>query len=379
MTPRAAGLLAGGAGIIWIGWSAGWPELTAMGTAAVALVVFVVVTAGRAPQVEVSVDQGAIRVVRGQQASVRVTVRLRKRGRWLRVVEGRAWAPVATSALPRPDTSGRAALRMPVDTSTRGERRIGPYEVVHGDPWSIVRRVTGRADGGLLTVRPRAVAVRPSALPALLAGDSDAAGRRRGDEHFHALRDYVLGDEPRAVHWRSSARAGKLVVKQRVTPAPNTTTIVLDCDASAYGSDDQFGGGWIAERFEAAVEVAASFAMAQAERVDQVHLVTTAPGTPVTRAARGAGEALLDALAAVKEVPPVEAAPAEIVPIVRRTHSRLVILVTGTPGFEFIAAMRAVTALASSTMLVRVGATRREPLLGVRVVDVESADDLARA
>ena len=90
------------------------------------------------------------------------------------------------------------------------------------------------------------------------------------------------------MHWRSSARAGKLVVKQQVSGAPNHTVIVLDTDASAYSSDDQFGSSWVAERFEAAVEVAASFAVAHAHRAEQLYVVTTSRGASVTTAAAGA-------------------------------------------------------------------------------------------
>jgi uncharacterized protein (DUF58 family) len=281
--------------------------------------------------------------------------------------------------LRKPDARGEVGLRLPVDTSVRGERPIGPYTVVHGDPWSIVRRVAVRAEGGILTVHPRTVSVRRSALPALQQGDSDAASRRSGDEHFYALRDYVLGDEPRIVHWRSSARAGKLVVKQQVSPAPNNTMIVLDADASAYGSDDQFGSGWIEERFEAAVEAAASLAVAQADRVEQVHVVTTSRGTSMTSASAGATDALLDAFAAAIAVSPVDTAPEEIVPLVRRTRSRLVVLVTGTPGFKVVAAMRAVAPVTSSLTVVRVGSRRREALSGLRVFDVDRVEDLVAA
>ena len=381
MTIRAVGLTLGGAGLVALGWDAGWPELTAMGAAAIALVVLVVVVAGRAPRVQVALDQAALRVVRGQQATVRMTLHLprRWRWRWLRVVEGSPSAPVATSPLQKPKSGGEIRLRLPVDTSTRGERPIGPYSVVHGDPWSIVRRVATRAEGGVLTVHPRTVSVRRSALPTLQQGDSDFASRRMGDEHFFALRDYVLGDEPRTVHWRSSAKAGKLVVKQQVAPAPNNTMIVLDTDASAYGSDDQFGSGWIGERFESAVEVAASLAIAQADRVEQVHVVTTSRGAPVTSAVAGATEAFLDAFAAATAVPPVETAPGEIVSLVRRTHCRLVMLVTGTPGPHVSAAMRAVAPITSSLTVVRVGSQRLEPLPGLRVLDIGRAEDLVAA
>jgi uncharacterized protein (DUF58 family) len=381
MTLRALGLVLGGGGLVVLGWSAGWPELTAMGAASIALVVLSLVVAGRAPRVQAALDQAAMKVVRGQPATVRLTLQLsRRRWRWLRVVEGSPSAPVATSPLKKPPRSGEVSLKLPVDTSIRGERPIGPYAVVHGDPWSLVRRVAARPQGGLLTVHPRTVAVRRSALPMLQEGDSDFASRRRGDQHFFALRDYVLGDEPRTVHWRSSARAGKLVVKQQVAPAPNHTMIVLDTDATAYGSDDQFSGGWIEERFETAVEVAASFAIAQADRVEQVHVVTTSRGATMASADSGTPDSFLDVFAAVRAVPPVDTAPHEVVPLVRRTRCRLLILVTGTPGPNVVSAMRAVAPMASSLTVVRVGSRRREPLLGLlRVLDVDRAEDLVAA
>jgi len=379
MTLRASGLVVVGAGLVALGWDSGWPELTALGAAAIALVLLVIAVAGRAPRMEVALDQAAMRVVRGQQATVRMTLHLPRRWRWLRIVEGPPSAPVATSPLKKPEGRRKISLRLPVDTSTRGERPLGPYSVVHGDPWSIVRRVASRSEGGRLTVVPRTVAVRRSALPALQQGDSDIASRRSGDQHFYALRDYVLGDEPRTVHWRSSARAGKLVVKQQVAPAPNNTMIVLDTDASAYGSDDQFASGWIEERFEAAVEVAASLAIAQADRVEHVHVITTTRGASMTSAAAGATDAFLDAYAAAIAVQPVETAPEEIVPLVRRTHCRLVILVTGTPGFHVVSAVRAMAPVTSSLTVVRVGSRRRETLPGLRVLDIDRAEDLVAA
>jgi len=379
MTLRAAGLVAGGAGLVALGWDAGWPELTALGAAAIALVALALLAAGPRPRVEAALEQAALRVVRGQPATVRMTLRLPRRWRWLRVVEGSPAEPVATSPLAKPPGGGVLALRLPLDTSRRGQRPIGPYAVVHGDPWSIVRRVSARAEGGVLTVVPRTVPVRQSALPALQQGESELASRRLGEEHFYALRDYVLGDEPRTVHWRSSAKAGKLVVKQQVAPAPNITLIVLDTDASAYGSDDQFGSGWVEERFEAAVEVAASLAVAQADRSEEVHLTTTTRGAALTSAAAAGKDAFLDALAAVAAVPPVETGPQELVPLARRTRCRQLLLVTGTPGLHVVAALRAAAPRASALTVIRVGCRRRQPLPGLRVLDVDAAEDLRAA
>jgi uncharacterized protein (DUF58 family) len=379
MTLRAAGLVVWGVALVAIGWKTGWPELTALGAAAVALVVLATALAGRAPNVDMALDRTALRVVRGEQATVRMTVHAPRRWRWLRVVEGPPSEPVSTSPLRKPQQHGEISVRLPVDTSIRGERPIGPYSVVHGDPWSIVRRVASHSNGGMLTVVPRTVAVRRSALPALQPGDSEVASRRRGDQHFYALRDYVLGDEPRMVHWRSSARAGKLVVKQQVAPAQNNTLIVLDTDASAYGSDDQFAGGGIEERFEAAVEVAASLAIAQAGRVEQVHVVTTTRGASVTSASAGTKDAFLDAFAAATAAQPIDTAPEEVVPLARRMRCQVVVFVTGTPGFHVVTAMRTLATVAPTLNVVRVGSRRREKLPGLRVLDVASAGDLVAA
>lgn len=379
MTLRAAGLLVGGAGLAVCGWFTGWPELTALGAAAVALVILVLLVAGPTPRVEVVLDQAAMRVVRGQQAAVRMSLHLPRRRRWLRIVEGSPAHPVATSPLTGSNARGDLTLRLPVDTSARGERPIGPYAVVHGDPWSIVRRVAAQSKGGVLTVIPRTVQVRRSALPALQQEDSEFASRRSGDQHFFALRDYVLGDEPRIVHWRSSAKAGKLVVKQQVSGAPNHTVIVLDTDASAYSSDDQFGSSWVAERFEAAVEVAASFAVAHAERAEHLYVLMTSRGASVTTAAAGATDAFLDAFAAASAVPPVDTAPEEVAPLVRRTRCRLLILITGTPGPRVVGAMRMIAPITSSLTVVRVASRRREPLQGLSVIDLDGAEDLVAA
>jgi uncharacterized protein (DUF58 family) len=248
---------------------------------------------------------------------------------------------------------------------------------VHGDPWGIVRRVVASAEGGVLTVRPRSFLVRRSLTSAFREGESDSASRRSGDQHFHALRDYVLGDEPRAVHWRSSARAGKLVVRQQVSEASTGTTIVLDVDGSAYAAKVMFGASWDAERFETAVEVAASLASSQLSRTEQVHLVTTARGAHVTSASVGAAGTILDALSVVRMLPPVETAVDELPAVVARTRAAHTIVVTSGRDQRTVAALRRLATGARLTV-VRVGAGgSAADFPGLRVVDVHDAASLA--
>ncbi|MGN0065410.1 MAG: DUF58 domain-containing protein, partial [Nocardioides sp.] len=75
------------------------------------------------------------------------------------------------------------------------------------------------------------------------------------DLAFHALREYVRGDDLRHVHWRSSARAGELLVRQYHDSRRTEAALLLDRQASSYADDDSF---------ELAVEVAASLAAATA-------------------------------------------------------------------------------------------------------------------
>lgn len=377
MTRRGAALLLAAAGLgVW-GWRANWPELVALGAGAAALVLLALLTTARTPRGSVRADQASVQVVRGQPAEVGLSVDLRGPRRWTRVIDGRVATPLRSVRLPRVVGGSSTSLRMPVDTSERGQRPLGPYAVVHGDPWGIVRRVVASAEGGVLTVRPRSFRVRRSLTSAFREGESDSASRRSGDQHFHALRDYVLGDEPRAVHWRSSARAGKLVVRQQVSEASTGTTIVLDVDGSAYSSKALFGASsWDSERFETAVEVAASLASSQLGRTEQVHLVTTERGARVTSASVGAAGSLLDALAIVHLLPPVDTAPDELPAIVARTRAAHTLVVTSDPDPRTAVALRRLATVARLTV-VRVGAGEPAAKLpGVRVVDVDDAVSL---
>jgi uncharacterized protein (DUF58 family) len=74
----------------------------------------------------------------------------------------------------------------------------------------------------------------------------------QGTITFHRLRDYVAGDDLRLVHWRSSAHAGRLLVKQNVDTSQPYSVVLLD----------QRPGRYTADSFEQAVDVAASVLVA---------------------------------------------------------------------------------------------------------------------
>jgi uncharacterized protein (DUF58 family) len=78
------------------------------------------------------------------------------------------------------------------------------------------------------------------------------------DLAFHALREYVPGDDLRHVHWRSSAKAmasggdSQLLVRQYLDTRRSHATIVVDDRPEAWGGEDEF---------ELGMSVAASIAV----------------------------------------------------------------------------------------------------------------------
>jgi hypothetical protein len=100
------------------------------------------------------------------------------------------------------------------------------------------------------------------------------------------LREYVAGDELRHVHWRASAKAGQLLVREYVDPVQAQCTVVLDTRASALDAD----------AFEEAVEVAASVVWAAAAAGHRTTLVTADGARD-----RGTATGALDRLAGVAQ------------------------------------------------------------------------------
>jgi uncharacterized protein (DUF58 family) len=182
------------------------------------------------------------------------------------------------------DTGIHADIDVP--TRRRGPVTLGPWILERVDPWGLFRRQVGELDGVVLLVVPRVRPVSLAALPSALADFSGAA--EMGTTTFATLREYVIGDELRHVHWRSSAKTGKLMMRQYVDITRPRITLVLVTEDRAYTSD---------EEFEEAVDFTASLAGVASSSGLDVEVATTAG----ERAAHGGGRstAALDLLALV--------------------------------------------------------------------------------
>jgi uncharacterized protein (DUF58 family) len=190
-----------------------------------------------------------------------------------------------------PGASARAAYRLP--TERRGILTIGPLDIELTDPFGLARSTMTASGASELTVYPHVDELAP--LP-LTTGNDPLAGAEhpnslgRGGEDFYALRDYVIGDDLRRVHWPSTARHDELMVRQDELPWQGRATVLVDVRSSANTR----------ESLELVISAAASIVSAGAHRQDLIRLVSTDGADSGFAAGHAHIEAIMEHLAAVE-------------------------------------------------------------------------------
>ncbi|MFG2050406.1 DUF58 domain-containing protein [Micromonospora sp. NPDC048935] len=276
ITARGVGLLVAAVVLLAVGFRFAYPELTLLGAAAGAAVGYAALVAAWRPRLTVTRHADPDRVARGEPASMMVTVRNSGRLRSANLLAedrcGDRSVPVPVLRLrPGRDTE----VRYDVPTHRRGVVPVGPLRVTRRDPLGLV--ALARPYG---TVVPVWVYPRVHPLTAVPRGagrslDGRVDGVPHGSITFDSLREYVVGDELRRVHWRTSARVGELMVRENVDTSLPRLVVLLDNRAVAHPR--RVGG--VAESFESACEAAASIVTA-AHREDLPVMLLFAAAEP---------------------------------------------------------------------------------------------------
>ncbi|GAB3400486.1 hypothetical protein GCM10027515_08350 [Schumannella luteola] len=172
--------------------------------------------------------------------------------------------------------------RLTISARRRGVIDVGPLSVTRGDPIGILRRTVQWPEVQTLHVHP-VTATIPSTSAGIIR---DLEGMPTtdivsADLNFHAIREYLPGDSRRNVHWKSTAKTGRLMVKQYEETRNARMAIVIGVDAHReYAGEDEF---------ELAISVAASLGL-QALRDGRDLVVATSADDH--GAARGSSVAL---------------------------------------------------------------------------------------
>jgi uncharacterized protein (DUF58 family) len=257
----------------------GWPEFTYLAlTLAAGLVVAFAFLAGRA-RFRVEVELRPRRVVAGERAFGRLLVTntgsRRSSPSRLELPVGRGVAEFAIPAL-APEEEHEELFAVP--TQKRAVIVAGPALSVRGDALGLVRRSLRWSDPVELFVHPPTVRLRPSAAGLVrdLEGEVTKA-ITNNDLAFHALRPYEPGDDRRYVHWRTTARTGRLMVRQFNETRRSQLVLLHFAEERGYASETEF---------ELGVSVLASIAQQVLRDGTKVRLASGAgelrTATPVT-------------------------------------------------------------------------------------------------
>lgn len=255
ITARCLGLGIGAALLVTVGTVLSYPELALLGTAGLLVVGYAAGYASWQPRLAVRRSVHPDRVARGEQCVVTLHVDGgRRRGAVNLLAEERCgdrWLPVPLTRL-RSGTG--TTVRYPVPTERRGVLPVGPLRVLRRDLFGLVSVARQHGEPVGVWVRPRVHPLR--AVPAGVARSLDGQHDRvpHGSITFDSLREYVVGDELRRVHWRTSARVGQLMVREHVDTSLPRLVVLLDNRAVAH--PDTVAGA--SETFEVACEAAAS-------------------------------------------------------------------------------------------------------------------------
>ena len=261
----------------------GWIEgfiVAVMGL--VGLAVAIASVASPSP-LSVSLRMASDRIVAGQVAVGRVRVlneSARRSGATLvEVTIGRGSGEFMVPPIAGNGTWNEAFSVM---TKRRGVITVGPARTVRMDGLGLLRRVREWDEPILVHVHPPTVRFSFDATGMQMDVEGVASEKLTSSGvSFHALRDYEPGDDRRSVHWPSTARYGRLIVRQFEETHRSHHMVVLDTRIDS----------WDRRSFETAVSVAASLAIAGSGEARTVSMHTADEWIPTSRPV-----AMLDAL-----------------------------------------------------------------------------------
>ena len=215
-----------------MGWQEAWSAAIVVGIVVVSAWLWLI------PRGGYSVNHNLLepRVTVGDHALIRLTV-TNPRPR-----------PLLPSRMEMPVGPGSAVFVVPtltpravhergfvLPTQRRGIVTVGPVLAVQRDPVGLLQHERSLTTPQHIHIHPRTLRLG-TVLHGVLRDIEGAVTQdlSSSDVAFHALREYVPGDDRRNVHWRTPARTGRLMVRQFAESRRAHLLIVFDDDARSW-------------------------------------------------------------------------------------------------------------------------------------------------
>lgn len=371
MTRFGIGATAVGILLVALGVPTQWGVLVVVGAGLLVLVVSAAVYVALRPRVAIERGVEPPRVEKGLPAIavVRAT-NLSRRSLAPLPIEQRLGDTPIHAVLPRlrGGEVGRRTYHLP--TTARGVYELGPVEITRADPFGLWHNSQSLGEPQRIAVHPRVLSLRalPTGASANLEGPSSDMSPQ-GTVTFHSLREYVVGDDLRTVHWPSVARLGKLMVRHNVDTAQTSTVVLTDLRPEGYSADT----------FEEALDVTASLVVSLAANGSPVQL-RFSTGEHLVSPGQRETDPLVDFLTEVA-ASPQGSLQAELSLLRRERGGTALVVVTGRIEADTLPAVanlrRRYDHLIVASLVPLLDETRTYP--GLSILTATTADELARS
>ena len=270
---------------------------------------------------------------------------------------------------------GTLAFPIHVEGRARGEAAPGPVALRVRSPLGLVARLLRYPQEERVVIAPSLAGVRRFrwlAVHERLAAAGVRDARRRGEgRSFARLRDYVVGDDPRRIDWKATARRGRPITREFTVERSQTVYVLVDAGRSMTQLAGEF------PRFEYALSsalVLSDVALRAGDRVgalvfdDQLRVLV-----PAQRGA-GALQALRAALVPVQPtlVEPDYAAAFRALALRQRKRA-LIVLLTDVIDGRAARSLLAHLSRGGSRHLAVVAALRNEAVLTAATLPASGA------
>jgi uncharacterized protein (DUF58 family) len=125
--------------------------------------------------------------------------------------------------------------RYVIDPAPRGRYTLAAAELRVDDPLGLAESRTALERSDTLLVYPRVHALDGLFTDSGTAGGDEGRAllHRTAGYDLHSIRDFQQGESLRRVHWRSTAKRRKLMVKELTELPRDESAVLLDCDSTA--------------------------------------------------------------------------------------------------------------------------------------------------
>ncbi len=208
----------------------------------------------------------------------------------------------------------RQAYRWSTSTicQVRGEFTIGPLTLISGDPFGLYQVPRHIGATSKVLVYPAAVPIYDFALPVGVLSGGDARRQRAQNVTTNAagIREYAPGDSFNRIHWKSTARKEKLLVKEfELDPLADIWLLLDLAGAASFARPYTLDGSHSADLFippstvEYGIVIATSLASYFLEKERAIGFGCYSPLRQIFQPERGARQftRILETLALARE------------------------------------------------------------------------------